>query len=161
MSQKSVEKISAAVAAAQSQLVDAGSGSLAAGVAFAKAAYDAAVDAHAGTVQFVTGAVSSSLYDYNAAYAQTSSDMQAIIEDLRDNADPQFLDSLGELVTAVVATSSISGSQSEMKTVLIDFQDQQAAATAGMKSSIGRLSEAEAVFDGAYNAGWETGMQLP
>lgn len=161
MSQKSVEKISAAVAAAQSQLVDAGSGSLAAGVAFAKAAYDAAEIAHAGTVALVDGAVATSLTNYNAAYVQTSSDMQAIIEDLRDNADPAAMDSLREIVTAVVATSSISGSQSEMKTVLMDFQDQQAAATAGMKSSIGRLSEAEAVFDGAYNAGWETGIQLP
>lgn len=129
---------------------------LAAGITYAQAKYDAAKSAHTAKTAAVAQLVIDSQGVYDAAKASTQSSIDAIVAALSANTAVGF-DSLGELVTKVnnqdTAISGVSGFYN-------NFVAAQNTATANMIAAVGTLAEAEASFDAAYGAGWESGISL-
>ena len=161
----SIAKISAKVAEVKDQLVDNMNLALAAGVATAQDAYEAAETGNANSLSQVATAVAVSTSSYEDALTLHTNNMSQIIADLIDDGDPTDMNSLKDLVDKVNSTSSLGESDvppSLFKAMLTDFQNVADTQLALLKSTIGDLEEAKSVF-ADYGDGWETsaGSMLP
>ena len=152
-----ISKISTKVNAVNAALLQSANEKLGEGVADAQGAYQTAREAYEAKDAAVNGAgglVEQSLADWNQAKADNIAAMELIVTELQDDSANADFDSLAELNTKVSDQNTAIGG------FITGFIGAQDTLTANMIATIGDLDEAKAVFDAAFNPGWDANVTL-
>lgn len=153
----SISKISNKVNAVNAALLQSASSKLGEGVTAAQGAYQTAREAYEDkddAVNGTNGLVAQSLADWNQAKQDNIDAMDTIISELQDDSANIDFDSLAEL------NAKVSDQNNAIGQFITGFIDAQNVLTSNMISTIGGLSEAQDVFDTAFDAGWDSGVTL-
>lgn len=153
----SISKISNKVNAVNAALLQSASSKLGEGVTAAQTAYGDAKSAYEAKDLAVNGAgglVEVSRSEWEAAKQANVQAMNTIISELQDDSANVDFDSLAEL------NAKVSDQNNAIGQFITGFIDAQNVLTSNMISTIGGLSEAQDVFDTAFDAGWDSGVTL-